>query len=94
MRAKNKKPAEPAAAKVDLTRRDFLKAASVALSGRLLAEQDATAAASAEGTLRVEIRDSGTKEIVPAMVCVTSLADHKWRTPPDGRSVPPVHDRS
>jgi hypothetical protein len=37
----------------------------------------------------VEIRDSVTKKIVPAMVCVTSLADHKWRTPPDGRSVPP-----
>jgi hypothetical protein len=91
MRAKNKKPRT----KVDLTRRDFLKASGVALSGSFLVEHYATADTSAEGTLRVEIRDTVTKEIVPAMVCVTSLADHKWRTPPDGRSVPPyttVHD--
>jgi hypothetical protein len=34
------------------------------------------------GTLRVELD-------APAMVCITSLADGKWRTPPDGRVVPP-----
>ncbi len=89
MRAHNRKPRNPAATRADLTRRDFLRAASAALSGGLLIEPDATAAAGAEGTLKVEIRDGVTKEIVPAMVCVTSLADHKWRTPPDGRSVPP-----
>jgi hypothetical protein len=34
------------------------------------------------GTLRVELD-------APAMVCITSLADGKWRTPPDGRVAPP-----
>lgn len=34
------------------------------------------------GTLKVEMS-------TPAMVCITSLADGKWRTPPDGRTVPP-----
>lgn len=43
---------------------------------------------SGEGTLRVEIREAG-GGIVPAMVCVTSLADGKWRLPPDGRTAPP-----
>jgi hypothetical protein len=38
-----------------------------------------------DGTLIVEIRDKGSGQIVPAMVCITSLAEHKWRTPPDGR---------
>jgi hypothetical protein len=38
-----------------------------------------------DGTLIVEIRDKASGQIVPAMVCITSLADHKWRTPPDGR---------
>jgi len=42
-----------------------------------------------EARLDVEIRDGDTGEIVPAMVCITSLSDGKWRTPPDGRSVPP-----
>ncbi|MSO24151.1 MAG: hypothetical protein EXQ58_13100 [Acidobacteria bacterium] len=42
-----------------------------------------------EGELVVEIRDEKTRQTVPAMVCITSLADGKWRTPPDGRSVPP-----
>ena len=44
---------------------------------------------SEEGTLRVEIRDQATGHLVPAMVCISSLADHKWRTPPHGRTVPP-----
>lgn len=43
---------------------------------------------SGEGTVAVEIRD-GAGALVPAMVCITSLADGKWRTPPDGTSVPP-----
>jgi hypothetical protein len=38
-----------------------------------------------DGTLRVEIRDKATGALTPAMVCITSLADGKWRTPPDGR---------
>ena len=42
-----------------------------------------------EASLSVEIRDGGTGGIVPAMVCITSLADGKWRTPPDGGVVPP-----
>ena len=41
------------------------------------------------GTLRVEIVDRSTGQVVPAMVCITSLTDHKWRVPPDGRQVPP-----
>jgi len=41
------------------------------------------------GTLRVEIRDQRSGQIIPAMVCITSLADGKWRTPPDGTVVPP-----
>jgi hypothetical protein len=40
------------------------------------------------GSLTVEIRD-GAGGLVPAMVCITSLADGKWRTPPDGTVVPP-----
>jgi len=40
------------------------------------------------GTLHVEIRDKTTGAITPAMVCITSLADGKWRTPPDGTVVP------
>ncbi len=47
------------------------------------------AAQSGSGTLSVEIRDRSTGAITPAMVCITSLADHKWRTPPDGRVAPP-----
>ncbi|HLJ15026.1 MAG TPA: CehA/McbA family metallohydrolase, partial [Bryobacteraceae bacterium] len=37
-------------------------------------------------TLRVSIRDKSTGEVVPAMICITSLADHTFRVPPDGRS--------
>ena len=43
---------------------------------------------SGEGTLQVEIRDEASGKMVPAMVCITSLADQKWRTPPDGHTVP------
>lgn len=46
-------------------------------------------AAQSEASLSVEIRDAATGQVVPAMVCITSLADHKWRTPPDGSAVPP-----
>ena len=41
------------------------------------------------GTLSVEIRDKASGRLVPAMICITSLADGKWRTPPDGTTVPP-----
>ncbi len=41
------------------------------------------------GTLNVEILDDATGRITPAMVCVTSLEDGKWRTPPNGRQIPP-----
>lgn len=43
---------------------------------------------SGNGTLTVEIRDGATGRIAPAMVCITSLTDHKWRTPPDGNTAP------
>ncbi|MGH7837668.1 MAG: hypothetical protein ACREQC_07565, partial [Candidatus Binataceae bacterium] len=52
-------------------------------------------AAQSEATLAVEIRDASTGQVVPAMVCITSQADHKWRTPPDGAIIPPystLHD--
>ena len=38
------------------------------------------------GTLRVAIRDKASGQIVPAMICITSLADNTWRQPPDGRA--------
>jgi hypothetical protein len=41
------------------------------------------------GTLRVEIRDGPGGSIVPAMVCITSMQDGTWRTPPDGSVSPP-----
>jgi len=44
---------------------------------------------SGTGTLRVEIRDHASGAITPAMVCIQSLADGKWRTPPDGTRIPP-----
>ncbi len=40
---------------------------------------------SGTGTLRVAIRDKASGQVVPAMICITSLADNTWRTPPDGR---------
>jgi hypothetical protein len=45
--------------------------------------------AQAPGSLSVEIRDAATGVVVPAMVCITSAEDHKWRVPPDGSVVPP-----
>jgi hypothetical protein len=89
MSTKGRKSRKGTARKGDLTRRDFLRAASVAVSAQLLAGQEPSGTAPAGGTLRVEIRDAATKQIVPAMVCITSLADRKWRTPPDGRTAPP-----
>lgn len=87
MKLKNRMPRRPDPPEGRLTRRDFLTAAAgAALSGQLIVARHATADARAEGTLQVEIRDGATKQIVPAMVCITSFADHKWRTPPDGRS--------
>jgi len=47
------------------------------------------AARTDEGTLHVDIRDHDTGRIMPAMVCITSLEDNTWRTPPDGRVAPP-----
>ena len=44
--------------------------------------------AQSEASHSVEIRDAS-GEISPAMVCITSLADGKWRTPPDGTTAPP-----
>jgi hypothetical protein len=38
------------------------------------------------GTLQVAIHDKASGEIVPAMICITSLADNTWRIPPDGRA--------
>jgi hypothetical protein len=46
------------------------------------------AAQTADGTLTVEIYDER-GQLTPAMVCVMSLEDNQWRTPPDGRTVPP-----
>jgi hypothetical protein len=37
------------------------------------------------GTLTVSIHDQASGEVVPAMICITSLADNSWRVPPDGR---------
>jgi catechol 2,3-dioxygenase-like lactoylglutathione lyase family enzyme len=37
------------------------------------------------GTLHVSIRDKVSGQVVPAIVCITSLADNTFRVPPDGR---------
>jgi hypothetical protein len=42
------------------------------------------------GTLSVTIREKGMGETVPAMVCITSVADGTWRVPPDGTIVSPT----
>jgi hypothetical protein len=63
-----------------------VRAGALALFGLAFA---ALAAQPADGTLNVEIRDQQTGRVTPAMVCITSLADRKWRTPPDGRVAPP-----
>ncbi len=41
------------------------------------------------GTLRVAITDKASGKVVPAIVCITSLADKSWRVPPDGTIVSP-----
>src|SRR5262249_35031707 len=41
------------------------------------------------GTLRVAIREKATGEVVPAMICIASLADNTWRIPPDGMTPAP-----
>jgi hypothetical protein len=47
------------------------------------------------GTLSVAIRDKASGKVVPAMICITSLADNTWRQPPDGRlPAPYVTNRS
>ena len=38
------------------------------------------------GTLRVAIHDKANGQVVPAIVCITSLADNTFRVPPDGRT--------
>lgn len=42
-----------------------------------------------DATLEVQIVDQSSGQPVPAMVCLTSLADGLWRTPPDGHVSPP-----
>ena len=41
------------------------------------------------GTLRVAIREKAGGQVVPAVICITSLADNTWRVPPDGRAPAP-----
>src|SRR5580704_13928866 len=38
------------------------------------------------GTLHVAIRDKANGQVVPAIICITSLADNTFRLPPDGRT--------
>jgi hypothetical protein len=64
----------------------MLRAALVAGAAGLLYY---AAAQSGDGSLSVEIRDGATNRPVAAMVCITSLADGKWRVPPDGSVAPP-----
>jgi hypothetical protein len=68
-----------------LRRATLLRAAAAILAGFAVYTSMGD---SGEGTLSVEIRDQATGRVVPAMVSITSLADGKWRTPPDGRTVP------
>jgi hypothetical protein len=42
------------------------------------------------GTLSVTIKEKATGETVPAMACITSVADGTWRVPPDGTIVSPT----
>jgi hypothetical protein len=89
MEPNDRKPWAGAASAEHWTRREFLKTTGVAVSGSLMNVPGPTDLALGEGELHVEIRDGTSGQIVPAMVCITSLLDHKWRTPPDGRSIPP-----
>jgi hypothetical protein len=56
-----------------------VRATSAALLGCLIY---ALSGQPGTGTLSVEIRDES--GVTPAMVCITSLDDRRWRTPPDG----------
>ena len=38
------------------------------------------------GTLKVAIRDKASGQVVPAIICITSVADNTFRVPPDGRT--------
>ncbi len=40
-------------------------------------------------TLCVAIRDKASGQVVPAIICITSLADNTFRHPPDGRAAAP-----
>jgi len=44
---------------------------------------------SSSATLKVAIRDKANGQVVPAMICITSLADKTWRIPPDGTKPAP-----
>jgi len=68
------------------TRNGIVRATGLVLLAAALAS---LAAQTRDGALHVEIYDEGTGQTTPAMVCITSLEDNKWRTPPDGRVVPP-----
>jgi hypothetical protein len=65
-------------------RNPFAHLACLAVAGLALYRLPAV---DGDGTLRVEIREKATGALTPALVCITSLADGKWRTPPDGRVV-------
>jgi hypothetical protein len=77
---KDKRPAAPAWLPVLLVRTAFALVFAWAAYAML--------AQSGEGALKVEIRDKKTGQITPAMVCITSMEDHLWRTPPDGHVSP------
>lgn len=44
---------------------------------------------SGDGTLKVEIVDDVTGQVLPAMVCITSVSDGTFRTPANGRAISP-----
>src|SRR6185369_10809806 len=43
----------------------------------------------AGGSFHLSIRDKANGQVVPAMICITSLADNTWRVPPDGMTAAP-----
>src|SRR5437762_5389314 len=66
-----------------------LWAAPAALCVVLGLAQYSVVGQSSSATLRVAIRDKATGQVVPAMICITSMADNTWRVPPDGRAPAP-----
>ncbi|MGH7138638.1 MAG: CehA/McbA family metallohydrolase, partial [Pirellulales bacterium] len=66
---------------------DYIRIArACAALGLLMAVAAQPVVAQSEvATLQVEIHDRQSGQIVPAMICITSLADNTWRVPPDGR---------